>query len=60
MYVHNSQMPNESLKCLEYITEIEKFINQYTIELTLNNGSTYTCLNKPYLIDAIQRNVVVF
>jgi len=60
LYVHNSQMPNESLKCLEYITEIEKFINQYTIELTLNNGSTYTCLNKPYLIDAIQRNVVVF
>lgn len=60
LYVHDFQMPNESLKCLEYITEIEKFINQYTIELTLNNGSEYTCLNKPYLIDAIQRNVVVF
>lgn len=60
LYVRDSQIPNESLKCLEYITEIEKFIKQYTIEITLNNGGAYTCLNKPYLVDAIQRNVAIF
>ena len=60
LYVNGSQKSNESLKCLEYINEIDTFISKYTIKLILDDGGIYTCLNKPYLIDAIQREAAIF